>query len=393
MAIRSMPQTVKKIKKKVKSNGEKPPRMSEEEKRIVRSMVFDMKMKQSDVAATVGRDKSSISRLMAQNKPTQQGRPQLLTEAQKDKLEELAKSMVRAADANYEVTLAMIHRRSRFKCSERTIARALHGRGYRFFKLYEKMILTPDDIKARWAWAKKYIGKSKAWWLNKVLVHLDNHHFKRASMGKGRKLLAKRRVQRVLRKKRATKTRIESCYVKPSAKLRTGGGVKGVLKLGGVGGGKVLVWETIDGTWNGEKAAEMYTDVIKPALKKRYPTKTRFTILEDNDPTGNLSKKAIAAKAAAKLDVLEIPKRSPDLNVLDYSIWSTVERLLRKQERNMKDATKETREQFIRRLDRTAYGLSEETINKAIGSLKRRCELLAAAEGGLFVETSAKKTS
>ena len=93
------------------------------------------------------------------------------------------------------------------------------------------------------------------------------------------------------------------------------------------------------------------------------------------------------------MDVLEIPKRSPDLNVLDYSMWSTVEGLLRKQERNMKDATKETREQFIRRLDRTAYGLSEETINKAIGSLQRRCQLLDAAEGGLFHETSAKKTS
>ena len=93
----------------------------------------------------------------------------------------------------------------------------------------------------------------------------------------------------------------------------------------------------------------MYTHVIKPALKKRYPTKTQFTILEDNDPTGNRSKKGIAAKAVAKMDVLEIPKRSPDLNVLDYSIWSTVEGLLRKQERNMKDATKETREQFIRR--------------------------------------------
>jgi len=95
--------------------------------------------------------------------------------------------------------------------------------------------------------------------------------------------------------------------------------------MGGVGGGKVLVWETIDDTWTGAKAAEMYTDVVLPALQKRYPNMSTSTILEDNDPTGNLSKKGIAAKLAGKMKALSIPKRSPDLNVLDYTIWSTVE--------------------------------------------------------------------
>ena len=153
------------------------------------------------------------------------------------------------------------------------------------------MILTPQDIKDRWAWAKKYAGKSKEWWLRSVHLHLDNHHFRRATTGKGRKILAKRSVRFVLRRKGTKASRIKSCYVKPSAKLRPGGGVKGVLKLGGVGGGKVLVWKTIDGRWSGDKAAEMYTTVIKPALKKHYPKRAKFTLLEDNDPTGNMSKK------------------------------------------------------------------------------------------------------
>ncbi len=376
---------------KVKRNAGKPPRMSAEEKRLVRSMVFEKKMAPTDVAKAVGRNKSSISRLLALKTATIMGRPELLTPAQKDRLEEIVEEMVEKADANYEVTLPMVHRRSRFKCSERTISRALHGRGYRFFKLYEKMILTPEDIKKRWDWAKLYAGKSSAWWRKKVQIHLDNHHFKRASTGKGRKILAKRCVRHVLRRKGTQASRIRSCYVKPSGKLRAGGGVNGVLKLGGGGGGKVLTWETITDRGSGYTAAEMYTKVIKPALKKRYPNKTRFTILEDNDPTGNFSKKGIAAKAAGKMDVLRIPKRSPDLNVLDYNIWSTVERLLRKQERNMKDAMKESRGQFIRRLDRTAYGLSEETINNAIGSLQRRCQLLLKAKGGLFQETRRTK--
>jgi hypothetical protein len=77
--------------------------------------------------------------------------------------------------------------------------------------------------------------------------------------------------------------------------------------------------------------------------------------------------------------------------VLHFSIWSEVERLLRKQERNMKDTTKETKEAFIRRLDRTAFGLSETTIDDAIGSLRRRCQLLLKAQGGLFVENRRTK--
>ena len=88
-----------------------------------------------------------------------------------------------------------------------------------------------------------------------------------------------------------------------------------------------------------------------------------------------------------------IPKRSPDLNVLDYSIWSTVETLLRKQERNMKECKTETRHDFIKRLDRTALNLSKETIDNAIGSLRRRSQLLLKARGGLFAETRGKKPS
>ena len=43
-------------------------------------------------------------------------------------------------------------------------------------KLRTKMILTPDDVKERYAWAEKYKDKSKGWWLKTAHVHLDNHH-------------------------------------------------------------------------------------------------------------------------------------------------------------------------------------------------------------------------
>ena len=82
-----------------------------------------------------------------------------------------------------------------------------------------------------------------------------------------------------------------------------------------------------------------------------------------------------------------MPKRSPDLNVLDFAVWGEVERRLRAQER-WPEGKKETRAEFERRLDRFAEALPSSFIDKSIGDLKRRCERLYIAKGGLFEEGS-----
>ena len=56
-----------------------------------------------------------------------------------------------------------------------------------------------------------------------------------------------------------------------------------------IGGGKVLVWHTVQGAWSGDQAAALYTDVVRPALETQYPQKRKFCILEDTVPTGNQS--------------------------------------------------------------------------------------------------------
>ena len=296
--------------------------------------------------------------------------------------------MVDEADACKEITVAMVKRRCRFKCCDKILLNALHKRGYWFRGLRKKMILTPDDVKERYAWSKKYKGKTREWWKKKVHIHLDNHHFKAATTCGGRRLMAKRRVRGVYRRKQKS---LRSGHVKPDPKLRLNTGTKGFLKICGIGGGKVLVLSTIKGAWSGDQAAHYYTKVIKPALQKRYPNRRRFTILEDNDPTGNVSKKGVAAKARCNLDVLKIPKRSPDLNVCDYALWSEVEKRLRLQERKMPAGKKETREQFERRLDRTLRSLPQAFIDNSIGNLQERCQKLYDAEGGLFEEGGRSK--
>ena len=304
-----------------------------------------------------------------------------MTHAKIDSIVALLEKMVNAADANSEVTMDMLMKRGRLRVSRRVVAEALHERGYRFRDLRQKPILTPDDIKDRFKWAKKYARRPRAWWLEAVHVHLDNHTFKVATTSKGRKLLAKRRVRGVYRQVGKS---LKSAHVKPSAKQHLSIGAKGILKAGGVGGGQVLVWHTIHGAWGGSTAAELYTDVVQPALRARFPRTKQFCVLEDNDPTGNQSKKGLQAKQDAKLEVLRIPKRSPDLNVMDYAVWSEVERRMRAQEKKWAASRHETREAFERRLDRTARALPQSFIDNSIMDLQRRCKRLRDAEGGLF---------
>ena len=85
------------------------------------------------------------------------------------------------------------------------------------------------------------------------------------------------------------------------------------------------------------------------------------------------------------MKVFRIPKRPPDLNVLDFSIWAEVERRMRLQERKMRDK-RENRSKFEERLDRTAFALPSVSVKRSVGALMRRCQLLYDAEGGLFEE-------
>ena len=84
------------------------------------------------------------------------------------------------------------------------------------------------------------------------------------------------------------------------------------------------------------------------------------------------------------------PKRSPELNVMDF-FWREVESRLRLEEQSWQKSRKESRAQFISRLRRTAKAIPSSLINKAIDGLARRTKLLYKAKGGLFDESKELK--
>ena len=128
---------------------------------------------------------------------------------------------------------------------------------------------------------------------------------------------------------------------------------------------------------------------MKAMIAKAFPIlahmpRAKWMVLEDNDRTGYKSSKGVAAKAEAGIRSESVPCRSPDLNVLDYSLWHTINLRMRKQERAFPPRFLETEEAFKARLKRTALGLPTAIVSRAMHDMHRRVQLVLEEKGGLF---------
>ena len=173
--------------------------------------------------------------------------------------------------------------------------------------------------------------------------------------------------------------------MKPKKGQKISTGQASVAVVCAVSGGEVILAQRVRGRWNGAAAVKFYNSLVK-TLRRRYPKRSRlarWTVLEDNDPSGFKNGVARKAKKRLRIDVMEQPRRSPDLNVLDYFVWSRAQQRLRKQEKAFPEEYVEPREEFWNRLRRTLLRVN---CVKAVKDMKRRTRLLHEASGGLFEE-------
>jgi len=336
------------------------------------------------IALATERNKTTVYEALDRRwKSGKRGPKDKLTNATVNLLVRTTKAMIKKAAARKEVTLAMIMRRCKVKASERCVRMALQKRNIRFRPMRTKLQLSAQDVKDRFKFAKKYRKKSRRFWRTKIQMSIDLKTFKVYPNHKMRAYAASREVRGTYR---APGDGLGEGYVVVPKHMRMSTGVRSVKIVGGVGKGRVLLWHDVGKKWNGKVCAELYKGPILSSLRKAYPRKRTFEMLEDNDPTGFMSTAGVKAKKAAKINKFTIPKRSPDLSVLDYAIWKEVDRRMRFQERRFKKSRKETRAAFIGRLQRTAKGLPATFVNKAIGNMKERCERLFEAKGRHFEE-------
>lgn len=314
------------------------------------------------------------------------GRPKLITEAVFKKLEKALEKLLKKADAEWEVSVGAVMDAAGVTASAKTVLEAFHEHGIWFRPLREKPILTEEDIRKRVVFTGKNRNRPKEDWLTKPHAIIDNKFFALYRNRKDRNEAARRKVRGGYRprnqgpKPYLVKRKKNQKYPAPGVQVTAA-----VIK------GKIRVFDFVDGNWGAAKAAKMYKGVLLRALRRAFPEhatrrNAKWCVLEDNDPAGYKSAGGKAAKKEANIVSMDLPPRSPDLNVLDYALWSAINNAMRRQERSFRKNKTETKEQYMARLKKTALGLPKAQVEKAVMDMRRRVRAIYDEDGGLINE-------
>jgi len=336
--------------------------------------------KKSEIMQLTGRSKKTVNRQLKRT-PMKVGRKKIITKKMYRKLKGNLGKLLRKKNAKKEVTVNMVKSAAKVKASARIVLDEFHRHGVYFRPLRKKPILTKDDIKARKKFADKYKGRTTQVWLRSPAAVIDNKHFPLFRDRAGRAEAARRQVRGAYRA-RGEGPKPWMVKANPSMKYPA----KGVQVTAAVINGKIRVWRYVEGQWGAQQAVKMYKETLVKALRRNFPKQKTFTVMEDNDPAGYKSKAALAAKSTVGIKTLRLPPRSPDLNVLDYSLWHAINVAMRKQEARMRVDRRESVKAFKQRLRQVALSLPKKTVTKAVQDMRRRVQLVRRARGGLFTE-------
>lgn len=358
------------------------------ELRLARTWLEDAGKTIPEVAQLLGRDRSTVRRNLlkgslgkAKGKVKAVGRPRSVTPKVYRQLKGALDFLLRQSRGEHEVTAQMIKARVGCSLSLRTIRNAFHAEGIWFRRLKEKPILTPQDVAARYAFGVQHERKTQKQWVSSPHAIIDNKHFPMYLNCAGRVHAARRSVRGAYR---SGADGLKPHLVKPKGSLKFP--AKSVQVTAAVVNGRVRMWHYINGRWGGAAAAAMYTGPLLATLQRAFPARRSWVVMEDNDPAGYQSGLGVEAKRAARLISMPLPKRSPDCNVLDYSLWSQINERMRAQEQSFPGSFRESETAYRRRLRRTALMLPKSIVTKAVGDMRRRMLELVKNKGGLINE-------
>ena len=281
------------------------------EVQIIQRMRRILAMTITQIALAVDRSRTTVYRALdiSPNRTSmpRRGRRSALTKKQVRHVVSALRAMVKKAGARYEITLPMVMKRARVKCSDKTLRKALAKKGVKFRKLRTKPLLTKADRRERLAFARKYKDKPTTFWLKSVHMHIDCKTFPAYVTARGRLYAAMREVRGAYRQKCEG---LADGYVVQPKEMRFNPGCKAVKIIAGVGDGQLMMWRDYGSRWSGQTAARVYKGPMAAALRAAKPRLRNYSVLEDNDPTGFKSTQGEAAKRKAHIKPFCIPKRS-----------------------------------------------------------------------------------
>ena len=303
------------------------------------------------------------------------GRKQKLSAVQAKRLMAKRKQLVKKANGERYISVDEMTRSARIpKVHSTTAGRYLKKLGVSWRRMREKPPRTEAHEEDRKTVCQAWRSKPATFWTEHVDLIIDAKKFGLPGSAKAAARLRQQKVRGVMRTRQEG---LDKGFTRPSLtkhKFNPGGHVH---ILAGICGGRIVLWEEIQGRWCGDRAAEMYAGPIKAALERWRPGKRSWLIMEDNDPAGFKSSKGKQAKGSNRMKSLDQPPYSPDLNPLDFSLWAAIEK-----KALATRVTDESATAYKSRLRRTALRMPERIVARAVENIKKRSQAIFDADGG-----------
>ena len=258
---------------------------------------------------------------------------------------------------------------AQFVCTK-TVQRCLHRHGYFYLQSRKKGLMNSDDLKKRVRFARKMRKNYAAdVWTNEVAFYLDATGFtyKRNPFDQAR--APKGRIWR--KKSEGTQP---GCVAKGRKEGTGGKTVKLVVAISHDTG--VLACEPYE-----RMCGEYFAGFIRRNFPRMFQAAQKGNSrlwIQDNDRSQNC-KLADEAMTQTNAELINIPPRSPDLNPIE-NFFNIVGKRLREGAFSQR-ITRETHEEFQRRVIATIKNIPTDTINALIESMPRRIIDVIANKG------------
>ena len=304
------------------------------------------------------------------------GRRKKLSKAVIKKIFNKRKLLIQQSKGEEEITWTRVLRAARVQCDPTTAAKNLKAEGFDVQARKQRVKpLRPDNaIRERFQVCSRWRRYPASYW-NEVDLIMDNKRWEVPTSAMAQRAAKIRKVRFVLR------TRQEGLlpgFTKPCTRKHKRNPGASVTVVAGIARGRVRLWHYLHkGRWNGQAAADVYKGPISRCLRRNYPEKVSYKVLEDNDPSGYKSRKAREAKAASKIVAMQFPRYSPDLNPCDFFLWDEIERRMTAN----RPRGKESIVAFKGRLRKTAMAIPEAVIRKGVQNIKKRARAIFDAGG------------
>lgn len=306
------------------------------------------------------------------------GRKRLFNKRTVLKMNRVRKNLIKEAGGEYEVTWKDILKKARVRRGHRSTAKRAFAREkipVALRRPREKPQRGPEQEAARMEACRKMRYLPNDYFLNTVDLIMDNKKWEIPTHARARTYVKKTRVRGHLR---TPGEGLKSGFTKPNTKkqrMHTGGYAS---VCAGISHNKVVLWEYLGKRWTGQAASDLYRGPILKAMQKARGEKDKYLICEDNDRTGYNSKLGLAAKKDIGARTVPMPKYSPDLNPLDFYVWSEVGRRMAKAKVKQPESAKA----YKARLRRTALNLPRDAVGRAVLCMKKRMAAVFEAKGG-----------